>query len=118
MQIFFFAVCPTIHTQVFRVAEIECPRIFGKHKSDKRPDKPRARLSKLHSDLEEIWNEKLNFVKNINKLNERVSQFSNRNADENMNKTWGDWLVTCQVVHEMQDEKKKTMPSDRFKSKK
>lgn len=111
MQVFFFAVCPSIHTQVFRVAEIECPRIFGKHKSDKRQNR-------LHADTGEIWIEKLKFVKEINKLNERVSQMSMRNPDENMNKTWGDWLVTAQVTLEMQDENKKATPSDRFKSKK
>ena len=43
---------------------------------------------------------------------------SQRNPDDNMKKNWGDWLVTCQVVMEMQDEKKQGTPSDRFKSKK
>lgn len=73
---------------------------------------------KLHESTAEIWKEKLNFVKSINKLNERVSQMSSRNPDENMNKTWGDWLVTAQVTLEMRDENKKAAPGDRVKSRK
>ena len=34
-----------------------------------------------------------------------MSRLSNRNPDENMNKSWGDWLNTTQTVLEMEDEK-------------
>ena len=47
----------------------------------------------------------MKFIKDINKINERVSRLSNRNPDENMNKSWGDWLNTTQTVLEMEDEK-------------
>ena len=46
-------------------------------------------------------------MKEINKFNEIVSQMSSRNPDDNMNKAWGDWLVTAEVTLEMNEEKNK-----------
>ena len=88
-----------IHAEVFRIAEIECPRLFGTRKADTRPNKlPTA---------EEIYESRVRFMKDINKINERVSKFSGRNPDDNLNKTWGDWLTTCQTVFEEMDAMKK-----------
>lgn len=47
-------------------------------------------------------------MKDINKVNERISNLSGRNPDLNIDKSWGDWLSTVQSVLEIADEKKKS----------
>lgn len=64
---------------------------------------------------------KLKFVKEVNKLNERVSQMSGRNPDDNMkNKTWAEWCATAEVTLELADEmnSKNKKAADRLTSKK
>lgn len=46
-------------------------------------------------------------MRDINKINERISNLSGRNPDENLNKSWGDWLVTAETTLEITEEKKR-----------
>lgn len=92
----------SIHAEVFRIAEHECPRLFGKIKAGNRPDKFPA--------PEEIASSRFKFMRDINKINERISNLSGRNPDDNLNKSWGDWLTTVQTTLEIVDENKKNKP--------
>lgn len=57
--------------------------------------------------LDEIYQSKQKMIKDLNKINDRVSQLSGRDPDRNMNKGWGDWLATAQVTLEIADQAKK-----------
>lgn len=103
MPCFFFAVVYPIHAAVFRIAEIECPRLFRSNKGGKRP----ARIPTP----EEVTGGRVEFMRSLNKINEVVSTSSGRNPDLNLNKTWGDWLTTAQVALEISDEKSRKKPA-------
>lgn len=46
-------------------------------------------------------------VTDINKINETVSELSNRDPDDNFDKSWGDWLTTVQLRLDMNEQRKK-----------
>lgn len=98
MQVFFFATVSPIHSKVFRAASIECPRIFKSGKANNRPNK-------LPVEEEAIARERLQRMRDTNKLNQHIANISNRNADELILRPFVEWCAIAQTALEMQPKK-------------